>query len=165
MTDTPANEAQSPSITVASEQQGRPVTQGNPALARAGEKIRLVTLALGALVMIGVGAWMAATTSDLRVLTGLWAMGAVAAMALFSVLIVKRVFSAAQASLPGWLGLGYLGRILIVAFSLIGGRFAGAEVRIIGVALIVLILLSTLAEVWLLSRARILNVVPLDTSV
>lgn len=164
MNDTPMNKGHASDEAQSAEYENRPVTHGNPALQRAGERIRVVTLVLGALVILGIGVWMMVASSDLRVLTGLWAMASVAAMAFFSVGIVKRVFNAAQASLPAWLGIGYLGRILIVAFSLIGGRLAGAEVRIIGIALIVMILLSTLAEVWMLSRARILNVVPLDTS-
>lgn len=141
-----------------------PVTHGNPGLERAGKRIRLVTLLLGVAVVMGVVVWMFTSEASARYLTGGWAVGAVVAMTVFSVFVLRRVFQSPQASLPGWLGLGYLGRILIVAVALIGGRFAGAEVRVIGVALIVTILLSTLAEVWLLSRARILNVVPLATS-
>lgn len=141
-----------------------PVTHRHPGLQRAGERIRLATILLGGGVGVGTVVWMLTSTATTRHLTGAWALGAVIAMTLFSVGILRRLFHSSQASLPGWLGVGYLGRILIVAASVIGGRFAGAEVRVIGLALIVTILLSTTAEVWLLSRARILNVVPLTTS-
>lgn len=141
------------------------VTRTNPALARAGTHIRIATIALGIAVVLVLLAWMMISEGAAKYLTGVWSMAAVVSMTTFSVLIVVKIFSAPQASLPGWLALGYLGRILIVACALIGGRFVGAEVRVIGVALVATILFSTLAEVWLLSRARILNVVPLDTSV
>lgn len=164
MSDTSMTPDALPNVSKTAQDQP-PVTQGNPALQRAGERIRLAFLLLGGFVAVGVLVWMFTSAGATRYLTGIWSLGAVGAMTLFSVLILRRVFNSPQASLPGWLGLGYLGRIGIVALSIIGGRFAGAEVRVIAVALVVTILLLTLAEVWLLSRARILNVVPLDTSV
>lgn len=167
MSETPMNAGAASAGSAAVQADGAaqlPVTHGNPALERAGKRIRWVTFLLGLAVAVGVLVWMLTSEASARYLTAVWAVGAVAAMTLFSMFILRRVFQSAQASLPGWLGLGYLGRILIVAFALIGGRFAGAEARIIGAALIATILLSTLAEVWLLSRARILNVVPLATS-
>lgn len=72
-----------------------------------------------------------------------------------TLLTATRMIRGGLQGLPAWAALGYLSRVLIVGVALIGGRIAGLEVRVVGLAVLATIALMTVGEVTAFSRARV----------
>ena len=73
---------------------------------------------------------------------------------------LDRMVRSGMGVLVAWIVCGYLAKVAVLAAVLLGGRPLGLDSRVIGVSLIAVILVGMLAEVTVLSQARILAVEP-----
>ena len=73
---------------------------------------------------------------------------------------LDRMVRSDTGGLVAWVAGGYLGKIVLLAVGLLGGRALGCDTRVIGVSLIVAILVGMFAEATVLAQARILAVEP-----
>ena len=129
----------------------------DPDLGEAARSLRRLLLAATALVVAGQTAWTLLAGAERA-----WASLAVAALSTTALLtsvwvVVGLMVRSGPGLMTAWLGGGYMLRIALLVATVLGARAAALDARLIGVGLLVAILVATLGEVVVFSRARVLT--------
>lgn len=75
---------------------------------------------------------------------------------------IDRAAHASMDSMMAWVGAAFLFRVLVVAGAVVVASYVGVYMRWVALSIVLALVAHTLAELWVLSRARVANVVPLS---
>ena len=120
--------------------------------------VAAVVLVAGEVLWCLIGGSHGAVTQPLGTLPA--AVGTTTLLLAASWWFLDRMVHSDTGSLVSWVASGYLGKIVLLAVGLLGGRALGCDTRVIGVSFIVAILVGMFAEATVLAQARILAVEP-----
>jgi len=134
-------------------------------LHEASTRLRRILTVATVVLVVGEVLWCLIGGSRGSVARPLWtllaAAGSTTVLLAATWWFLDRMVRSGMGVLVAWIVCGYLAKVAVLAAVLLGGRPLGLDSRVIGVSLIAVILVGMLAEVTVLSQARILAVEPM----
>ena len=134
------------------------------ALREAAARLRRILIVAAVVLVVGEALWCLIGGSRGAVVrplgTLMCAAGSTMVLLAATWWFLDRMVRSDMRVLVAWMVGGYLAKVAVLATALVGGRSLGLDIRVIGVSVIAVILVSMFAEVTVLSQVRILAVEP-----